>query len=871
MAKNYSDKDNEFLKAQELAEQEEASGVSNDELGGHKGVKIVNLTEEVKKAFLEYSMSVIVSRAIPDVRDGMKPVHRRIIYAMNDLGIVASRPHKKSARIVGDVMAKYHPHGDSSIYEALVRLAQPFSSRYPLVDGHGNFGSIDGDGAAAMRYTEARLARISNEIVRDIDKNTVDFVPNYDGEEKEPVVLPSRIPNILINGSSGIAVGMATNIPPHNLGEVIDATLAILDNPEITETELMNDYIFGPDFPTGGYILGKSGIRKAFETGNGPITIRSKTHIEELENGRKRIIVTEIPYQVNKTVMIEKIADLVKNKVVEGISDLRDESNREGIRVVIELKKDAIPEVLLNQLFKLSQLQVNYSINMLSLVNGEPKILGIKPILNEYLKHQEEVIRRRTQYDLKQALDRQHILFGLSIAGQNIDEVIKIIRESKTTEIASNTLKERFNLSDIQVNAILQMRLQRLTGIEQDKIDEELKDLEIKIADLRDILENRDHLIRIIKEEMIDIKNRFGDKRRTEITLDSYDIEDEDLIPQEDILITLTQKGYIKRLTTDTFKTQNRGGKGIKGMTTSEDDNVELIIGANTHKDILFFTSYGKVYRLRGYQIPEFSRTSKGIPVVNLISAEKQEKVKVIISIDAYDEEHQLTFITKQGIVKRVSLDQFESVRQNGKIAIELRDEDELIDVKLTDGNAEILIAANNGKLARFNESDVRSMGRTATGVKGIEMDEGVYVVGAATNQEGEYVLTISEHGYGKMTLIPEYRLTQRGSKGVGTMNTTDKVGMVAVMKVVTGEEDLLITTDRGIVIRTSLTSVARSGRNTQGVRIIRLDEGQTVASIAVVEPEEEEENVEITEEVLTSEVTENVENKEENNEEPTE
>ena len=842
MAKNYSDKDNEFLKAQELAEQEEASGVNNDELGGHKGVKIVNLTEEVKKAFLEYSMSVIVSRAIPDVRDGMKPVHRRIIYAMNDLGIVASRPHKKSARIVGDVMAKYHPHGDSSIYEALVRLAQPFASRYPLVDGHGNFGSIDGDNAAAMRYTEARLARISNELVRDIDKNTIDFVPNYDGEEKEPVVLPARIPNILINGSSGIAVGMATNIPPHNLGEVIDATLAILENPEITETELMNDYIFGPDFPTGGYILGKSGIRKAFETGQGPVTIRSKTHIEEMDNGKKRIIVTEIPYQVNKTVMIEKIADLVKNKVIEGISDLRDESNREGIRVVIELKRDAIPEVLLNQLFKMTQLQVNYSINMLSLVNGEPKVLGIKPILNEYLKHQEDVIRRRTQFDLKNALDRQHILFGLSIAGQNIDEVIKIIRESKTTEMASNTLKETFNLSDAQVNAILQMRLQRLTGIEQDKIDEELKELEIKIADFRDILENRDHLLSIIKEEMTDIKNRFGDKRRTEITLDSYDIEDEDLIPQEDILITLTQKGYIKRLTTDTFKAQNRGGKGIKGMTTSEDDNVELIIGANTHKDILFFTTYGKVYRLRGYQIPEFSRTSKGIPVVNLISAEKQEKVKVIISIDSYDDAHQLTFITKQGIVKRVSLDQFESVRQNGKIAIELREEDELIDVKLTDGNAEILIAANNGKLARFNESDVRSMGRTATGVKGIEMDEGVYVVGAATNQEGDYVLTISENGYGKMTLIPEYRLTQRGSKGVGTMNTTDKVGMVSAMKVVNGEEDLLITTDRGIVIRTSLTSVARSGRNTQGVRIIRLDEGQKVASVAIVEPEENEE-----------------------------
>ena len=869
MAKNHSEQDNEFLKAQEIAEQEEASGIHSEETGKHHGVRLVNLSEEVKKAFLEYSMSVIVSRAIPDVRDGMKPVHRRIIYAMNDLGIVASRPHKKSARIVGDVMAKYHPHGDSSIYEALVRLAQPFSSRYPLVDGHGNFGSIDGDGAAAMRYTEARLARISNELIRDIDKNTVDFIPNYDGEEKEPVVLPSRIPNILINGSSGIAVGMATNIPPHNLSEVIDATLAILDNPEITETDLMNDYIFGPDFPTGGYILGKTGIRKAFETGQGPITIRSKCHIEEMDNGRKRIIVTEIPYQVNKTTMIEKIADLVKNKAIEGISDLRDESNREGIRVVIELKKDAIPEVLLNQLYKMSQLQVNYSINMLSLVHGEPKVLGIKAILNEYLKHQEEVIRRRTQFDLKNALDRQHILLGLSIAGKNIDEVIKIIRESKTTEIASNTLKERFDLSDNQVNAILQMRLQRLTGIEQDKIDEEIHDLEVKIADYRDILENRDHLIRIIKEELIDIKNRFGDKRRTEITLDSYDIEDEDLIPQEDILITLTSKGYIKRLTTDTFRSQPRGGRGIKGMTTGEDDNVELIIGANTHKDILFFTTYGKVYRLRGYQIPEFSRTSKGIPVINLISAEKQEKVKVIISVDSYDENHQFTFITKKGIVKRVSLDQFISVRQNGKIAIELRENDELIDVKLTDGNAEILIAASNGKLARFNETDVRSMGRTASGVKGIEIDEDNYVIGASTNLEGQYILSISENGYGKMTLVTEYRKTLRGSKGVTTINTTEKVGLLAAMKAVNGDEDILITTDKGIVIRTSLTSVARSGRNTQGVKIIRLEKDQHVASIAIVDPEPEEEVVENTDVVSSEENTSNevVETPSENNE----
>lgn len=811
---------------------------SNEEK--EKGIKTINITHEVKSSFLEYAMSVIVSRALPDVRDGMKPVHRRIIYAMNELGITASRPHKKSARIVGDVMAKYHPHGDSSIYDALVRLAQDFSSRYPLVDGHGNFGSVDGDPAAAMRYTEARMAKIAHELVKDIDKNTIDFVPNYDGEEKEPVVLPSRVPNVLINGTSGIAVGMATNIPPHNLSEVINAAFAILDNPDIDINELMANHIFGPDFPTGATILGKTGIRKAFETGNGSVIIRSKCAIEEMDNGKKRIIVTEIPYQVNKVTMIEKIADLVKNKVIEGISDLRDESNREGIRVVIELKRDVVAEVILNQLYKLSQLQTSYAINLLVLVNGEPRILGIKAIIQEYLKHQEIVIKRRTQFDLDAAKEREHILLGLSIAGKNIDDVIEIIKSSKSPDEAGNRLQESYQLSDRQIRAILDMRLQRLTGIEQEKIDFELNEITIKIAELQDILGNREHLITILKNELQEVKDKYGDERRTEISLDSYDIEDEDLIPQEKILISFTTNGYIKRVTTDTYRAQHRGGKGIKGMATNEDDVVERLLSTNTHTDILFFTSYGKVYRLRGYQVPEFSRTSKGIPAINLLKTEKEEKVRSMMSVDTYDETHQLFFITKKGIVKRVSLNQFENIRQNGKIAIGLNEGDELIDVKLTTGNAEILIANANGKVVRFNENDARSMGRTAAGVRGIDVD-GHYVVGASTSEEGDLILVLSENGYGKMSRLEDYRLTSRGAKGVLSINATEKTGNLVVMRVVRGDEDLLVTTDKGIVIRTTLKQISILGRNTQGVRVIRLDEDHKVASIAIVEAEEEE------------------------------
>ena len=843
-----------FLEAAAQEEELETQGddTTIDE-NGHTshGVKVVDISNEVRTSFLSYAMSVIVARAIPDVKDGLKPVHRRIIYAMNELGFTHTKPHKKSARIVGDVMAKYHPHGDTAIYDSMVRLAQDFASRYPMIDSHGNFGSIDGDPAAAMRYTEARMAKIAEEMVRDIEKDTVDMIPNYDGEEQEPVVLPSRIPNVLINGTSGIAVGMATNIPPHNLSETIDAALAVMENPDIDVNELMTNYIYGPDFPTGAYILGRSGIRKAFETGNGSITIRSKCDIEEMDNGKKRIIVTEIPYQVNKAVMIEKIADLVKNKIIEGITDLRDESNREGIRVVIELRKDVVAEVILNQLFKLSQLQVTYSINLLVLVNGEPKVLPVKDILVEYIKHQEDVIRRRTRFDLKKCLDRQHILLGLQIAGKNIDEVIEIIKTSKNGEDAGNRLKERFPLSDVQIKAILDMKLQRLTGIEQEKIDAQLYELEQEIAELNRILDDYSHLQEILKQELLDIKNRYGDARKTEITSDSSVIDDEDLIPQENIVISLTTNGYIKRVTSDTYKAQHRGGKGIKGMSTNENDVVDKLLACSTHTDILFFTSFGKVYRLRGYQVPEYSRTAKGIPVLNLIQIEKGEKVRAMLSVYNYDDDHYLNFVTKEGIIKRVQVSQFENIRQNGKIAINLREDDELIDVKYTVGNDEILIANSNGKVVRFDENTVRQMGRTATGVKGIDVDGG-HVVGVSTSQEGKYILAISEHGYGKMSVIEDYRKTNRGTKGVKTVNTTEKTGNLAVMRAVNGDEDLLVTTDKGIVIRVHLNQVSISGRNTQGVRIIKLDEGHSVSSIAVVEAEIEEENIENVENTET-------------------
>jgi len=807
-----------------------------------KGIVPIDIAKEVRTSFLDYSMSVIVSRALPDVRDGFKPVHRRIIYAMNNLGMHADKPFKKSARIVGDVIGKYHPHGDSAVYDAMVRLAQDFNIRYPLIDGHGNFGSIDGDMAAAMRYTEARMSKIAMEMVKDINKNTVDFMPNYDGEEIEPVVLPAKFPNLLVNGTTGIAVGMATNIPPHNLCEVIDACLALAKDPDLSIIDLMTDYIQGPDFPTGAQILGKSGIKKAYETGNGSVTIRSKCEIEEMGNGRHRIIVSEIPYQVNKATMVEKIADLVKNKTIEGISDIRDESNREGIRVVIELKRDVIPEVILNNLYKLTPLQSRFSINMLALNNGVPQILSIKEMISLYVDHQIEIIKRRTQFDLDKARDRIHILQGLSVAINNIDDIIELIKTSSNNEEASNRLMENYDLSQKQAKAILDMRLQRLTGLERDKIEEEIKQLDALIAELESILASHEKVVEIMEKELLDVKARYGDERRTEILIGQFDIEDEDLIPKEDIVISLTMNGYIKRVNLDTYRTQNRGGKGVRGMSTYEDNIVSNLLTTTTHIDILFFTNAGKVYRMRGYQIPEYSRQHKGIPVINLLNIEKEEKVMAMLALDKYDDLF-LLFVTKKGLVKRVSTKEFENIRQNGKIAITLNEDDELFGVKVTGGNDEIIIASSLGKVVRFNEQDVRAMGRNAMGVRGIDV-QGGYVVGAATSYEGDYVLSISANGYGKMTKIDEYRLTNRGGKGVLTLNATERVGDLVALRVVKGDEDLIIVTDKGTILRIPLTQVAILGRNTQGVRVIRLDDGQEIASIEVAEHEEEETEV---------------------------
>lgn len=799
-----------------------------------QGIQDVNLAKEVKTSFLEYAMSVIVSRALPDVRDGLKPVHRRILFGMSEAKMSAGSPYKKSARIVGDVMGKYHPHGDAAIYEAMVRLAQNFSTRYPLVDGHGNFGSIDGDGAAAMRYTEARMSKIAMEMVKDIDEETVDFMPNYDGEEQEPVVLPSKFPNILVNGSTGIAVGMATNIPPHNLAETIDAILAIADHPDIEVVDLMQ-ILKGPDFPTGAYILGKSGIKKAYETGTGTILLRSKTEIETLANGKNRIIVSEIPYQVNKTTMIERIAELARDKRIEGITDLRDESSGEDIRVVIELRKDVVPEVLLNQLYKLTQLQVSYGINMLALVDGEPKILPVKEMLSYYLKHQEDVVRRRTIFELKKAEDELHVLLGIIVAIENTDEVVRIIRASKNIEESQNALMDRFELSERQAKAIVAMPLGRLSALESEKTENKRQMLESQIVEFKAILESEEKVFEIVKKELTEIKNRYSDPRRTQIISGDFNIDDEDLIEKENIIVTLTVNGYIKRVPEDTYRTQHRGGKGIKGMSINEEDIVDKIVVTNTHTDVLFFTNFGKVYRIRGHQIPEYGRTAKGIPAINLLSMESNEKVKSIISTDAYDENATLVFVTKQGIVKRVAIKEFENIRQKGKIAIGLKENDELVDVKLTDGTAQILIASSNGKLVRFNEQDVRCMGRTASGVKGINVNKGS-VVGVATSLEGNLIFVISKKGYGKMSLLEDYRLTKRGSQGVLTMKTTDKNGDIATIKAVHGNEDILVVTNQGIVIRTNLEQVKQAGRNTLGVRIIRLNDGQEVASLAITD-----------------------------------
>ena len=805
-----------------------------------RGIKTA-LTSEMKKSFLEYSMSVIVARALPDVKDGLKPVQRRIVYGMNELGAYSDKPYKKSARITGEVMGKYHPHGDSSIYDALVRMAQDFSYRYMLVDGHGNFGSIDGDGAAAQRYTEARMSKLSMELVRDINKDTIDFIPNYDGEEKEPVVLPARFPNLLVNGSTGIAVGMATNIPPHNLGEVIDAILAVAKDPEITVAELMENYLPGPDFPTGAYILGKSAIKKAYETGNGLVVMRAKTEIVEQSNGKKTIIVNEIPYQVNKARLIQKIADHVKEKRIEGITDLRDESNREGIRIVIELRKDVQPEVILNQLYKLTALQTTFGVNMIALVNNEPKTLGIKQMINYYLEHQEDVIRRRTMFELKKAQERAHILEGLKTALDHIDAIINLIRSSRTTEIIQTRLMEEFGLSEKQAKAIRELQLQRLAGLEREKIVNEYNHLLEVIADLEDILNNIERIIAIIETELLEIKDKYNDARRTEIIQGTFDLEDEDLIPVEDSVISLTTNGYVKRLPVDTYKAQNRGGRGIKGMSTTNDDIVAQMINMETHDDLLFFTNYGKVYRLKGYQIPEFGRTAKGLPVINLLNLDKDESVKSMISIprkykdDDTMKDKYLFFATKNGLVKRVSITEFESIRQSGKIAITLKEDDELVSVKMTNGNDEILIASSNGKLVRFEEENVRPMGRSASGVKGINVDGGV-VIGMTTDKEGKFIMAVTEKGYGKMSPIEEYRKSNRGGKGVKTLNTTSKNGNIVSLRAVNGNEDLLIITDEGIVIRLPMEQVKTAGRNTQGVRLIKVAEGSKVSTVEVVE-----------------------------------
>lgn len=855
-----SDKEriNEFIEAEKAED-------------GKTNIEVANLSEKVKKSFLEYAMSVIVARAIPDVKDGMKPVHRRILFGMSEAGIYSTTPHKKSARIVGDVMGKYHPHGDSSIYEAMVRLAQRFSTRYPLVDGHGNFGSIDGDGAAAMRYTEARMSKIAMEMVRDIHKDTVNFIPNYDGEDEEPVALPSRFPNVLVNGATGIAVGMATNIPPHNLAEAIDATLAIYENPDITVSELLQ-IIPGPDFPTGAYIMGKSGIVKAYETGQGTIIIRSKTTIDKIEsNGKHRIIVSEIPYGVNKATMIERIGELARDKIIDGLTDIRDESSGEDIRVVIELRKDVVPEVILNQLFKLTSLQVSYGINNLVLVNGEPKILGIKDLLKYYMDHQFDVVTRRIRFDLAKDEERAHILQGLIIALANIDEVVQVIKGSKNNDDSAVQLCEKFNLTDKQAKAVLAMTLSKLNSLETEKIETECKELQEEIDNFKRILADKNEIYQVIKQEMLDIKAKYADKRRSEIINGEFNIDDEDLIPQEDIIITLTVNGYIKRVSNDTYKTQKRGGKGMRGMSTNDDDVVDKIVMANTHEDVLFFTNYGKVYRIRGHQIPEYSRTSKGIPAINLLKMDNDEKVKSIISIDNKSDDltdnHTLTFVTKKGIIKRVLLKEFVRINQNGKIAIGLKDDDELIDVKLTDGNAQMFIAASNGKVVRFNEEDVRCMGRTASGVKGINVNDGE-VVGVATSLEGKYILVISTKGYGKMSKMEDYRLTKRGGQGVLTIKSSEKNGTLAKIVAVNGDEDVLIVTNLGIIIRTSLKQVNVSGRNTLGVRIIKLSENQIVSSLCVTDPieeENEEENTTNQENSTTNTVEENSENKETN------
>lgn len=797
-----------------------------------------DLSQEMKTSFLDYSMSVIVARAIPDVRDGLKPVHRRILYTLFEEGMTPEKKHQKSANAVGAVMGHYHPHGDTAIYESMVRMAQDFTYRHTLVDGHGNFGSIDGDSAAAYRYTEARLSKISTELLRDIRKNTVDFVDNYDGQRKEPSVLPSRFPNILINGNMGIAVGMATNIPPHNLGEVVDGCIAFIDNKDITISELMN-YIKGPDFPTAGSILGNSGIRKAYETGRGTITIRSKVEIEE-KDGKTRLIISEIPYQVNKTSLITKIAELVRDKVIDGISNLNDESTLEGIKITIDLKREANANVLLNNLYKHTQLQVSYGINFLMLVDGRPKTLGLKEILDNYVNYQKSIIIRRTQFDLDKSEAQAHILEGYKIALDNIDEVIKVIKSSKSDEEASRNLQERFNLSEPQAQAILEMKLRRLTGLERSKIDEELKSLLELIKELKSILDDDNKVLSIIKEEMLEIKEKYKDERKTNIDMTAIEyIEDESLIPQEDIIIALTNKGYIKRTTVDTYRSQNRGGTGVKGMSTNEEDFVEHLINSSTHDYILFFTNKGKVYRLKGYEIPEFSRQAKGIPIVNLLQIDKDELVNSIIKLSPDDNTKYLFFVTKKGIIKKTKIEEFDSIRTTGKICITLKESDELISVRKTVGNNLILLGSSSGRMVKFNETEIRSMGRTASGVRGINLGEST-CIGAEIALEADSILTVTENGYGKKTSVGEYRETRRGSKGVKALNVTDKNGNMIAFKVVKENSDIVIITNSGMIIRMPLEQISTLGRVTQGVRLINLKEDQKVSTMSIVNKEEE-------------------------------
>ena len=802
-----------------------------------------NIVTEVKDSFLNYSMSVIVARALPDLRDGLKPVHRRILYSMYDAGYTPDKPHRKSARIVGDVMGKYHPHGDSSIYEAMVRMAQPFSFRHMLVDGHGNFGNLDGDGAAAMRYTEARLSKISLEMVRDINKNTVDFEPNFDETEQEPKILPSRFPNILVNGTMGIAVGMATNIPPHNLGEVIDGCVAYIDNPDIDTAGLM-EYIKGPDFPTGATILGNSGIKKAYETGRGTITIRGKVEIDE-NNGKSRIIVTELPYQVNKAEFQSRIGQLVRDKIIDGISDLHEESNLENpVRVVIYLKREANANVVLNNLYKHTQLQTTYGINFLMLDHQKPVVLPLKDIISKYIDYQKEIIIRRTQFDLKKAEDRVHILEGFKIALDHIDEVIKIIRNSETDVIAKETLIARFSLDEIQAEAILEMRLRRLTGLEREKIENELAELLKEIERLRGILASEEKVLAIIKEELIEIKRKYADERRTNIDMTAIEfIEDESLIPEENVMVALTNKGYIKRTVVDTFKSQNRGGVGVKGMGTNEDDFVEHLINLSTHDYVLFFTNRGKVYRLKGYEIPEFSRQSKGLPVINLLQIDKDESINSLVTISKDESNKYLMFVTKKGIVKKTNISEFDSIRTNGKICISLRDNDELISVRKTSGKDMVLLGSNSGRMVKFNEEQIRVMGRTASGVRGINLEGEYNCIGAEVATDDDKILIVTEKGYGKQTNVCKYRTTSRGSKGVKALNITDKNGPIASFKLVTENSDVVIITNTGMTIRLPLDQISTLGRVTQGVRLIHLREQQNVSTISIVEHQVKEES----------------------------